>query len=92
MRKKEGARKREPDGRIDAGGNSQSDQEIYESRIRREEIESERNKRRIMLEAEGEIDIIAASFPSLQSAFAQIVFALAISAYLFLSNKAPPFE
>lgn len=90
MRKKEGARKREPDGRIDTGGNSQSDQEIYESRIRREEIESERNKRRIMLE--GEIDIIAASFPSLQSAFAQIVFALAISAYLFLSNKAPPFE
>lgn len=63
MRKKEGARKREPDGRIDTGGNSQSDQEIYESRIRREEIESER-----------------------------IVFALAISAYLFLSNKAPPFE
>lgn len=41
-----------------------------------------------MLEAEGEIDIIAASFPSLLSAFAHTVFALAISAYLFLSNKA----
>ena len=52
-------------------------------------IERKKQIRRIMRETVGEIDIITASLPSLLSAFAHIVFALAISASLFLASKAP---